>query len=557
VRALDSRLLQRALPARRLLVVDAFLGVAAALVVLVQATLLARIAARSFHGAPLRDVSRDVVLLLIAFATRAALAWGFETAGRRASAATLSELRLALVSQRLRGHPAALDGERSADVATAAVEGVDGLDAYFGRYLPQVVLACVVPVAVLLWVAAFDLVSAFVLALTLPLVPAFMWLIGRYTEEHTRRRHEALRQLSAHFLDVVRGLSTLRAFNRSRPQAATIADVTDRYRRATMGTLRVAFLSGSVLELASTLGVALVAVTVGVRLDEGHIGLQAALTVLLLAPELYLPLRQLATQYHASADGLAGADTLLSLLDAPPAVHSGGERTPPSPARAHVRLEDVTFEYPSRPGLVLGGVTLELEPGETVALVGASGAGKSTVARLLLRLAEPTAGTVSVGGVDLGSCDTDEWRKLVAWIPQHPTIFRGTVAENIRLGDPTAEDARVREAADNAGADDFLRGLPDGYATVVGDGGRPLSAGEARRIALARAFLRDAPLVVLDEPTADLDPVSAERVAAAVERLGEGRTVLVIAHRPELVRRADRVVTLEAGRIVGDRRVAA
>ena len=556
MRALDSRLLQRALPARRLLVVDALLGVAAALVVLVQATLLARVAARAFHGAALGDVSRDIVLLLLAFATRAALVWGFETAGRRASAKTLSELRLALVAQRLRGHPAALDGERSADVATAAVEGVDGLDAYFGRYLPQVVLACVVPVAVLVWVGVVDLVSAFVLALTLPLVPVFMWLIGRYTEEHTRR-HEALRQLSVHFLDVVRGLPTLRAFNRSRVQAETIADVSDRYRRATMGTLRVAFLSGAVLELASTLGVALVAVTVGVRLDRGQVGLQAALTVLLLAPELYLPLRQLATQYHASADGLAGADTLLALLDAPPAVRAEGQRMPPSPADASVRLEDVTFEYPARSGLVLAGVSLELEPGETVALVGASGAGKSTVAKLLLRLAEPSSGAVSAGGVDLGACDTDEWRKLVAWVPQHPTIFRGTVAENIRLGDPTADDARVWGAAESAGADEFLRALPEGYETVVGDGGRALSAGEARRIALARAFLRDAPLVVLDEPTADLDPASAEHVAAAVERLGDGRTVLVIAHRPELVRRADRVVTLEAGRIVDGQEVAA
>ena len=557
MRALDPRLLHRARAARTLLVVDVALGVLAAGVVLVQATLLSRIVARSFDGASLEDVSVDLVLLVLAFAARGLLAWGFEVAGRRAAATTLSQLRLSLVERRLRDEPSALDGAESAELATIAVQGVDGLDAYFGRYLPQVVLACVVPVAVLLWVGTIDPVSALVMLLTLPLVPVFMWLIGRYTEEQTRRRWESLRLLSTHFLDVVRGLPTLRAFNRGAAQAEAIADVSDRYRRATMGTLRVAFLSGAVLELAATLGVALVAVTVGVRLVDGGLGLQAGLTVLVLAPELYLPLRRLGEQFHASADGLAVADRLVTLLDAPPAVRTSDAGTPPSPATAVVRLEDVTFSYPARPGVVLDGVTLELRPGETVALVGPSGAGKSTVAKLLVRLAEPTTGVVSVDGTDLASCDTEAWRRLVAWVPQRPTIFRGTVTDNILLGDPSADDEAVRAAAQLAGADSFVQALPQGYATMVGDGGRALSAGERQRLALARAFLRNAPLVVLDEPTANLDPASAELVADAIEHLREGRTLLVIAHRPEPVQRADRVVTLEAGRVVAEREAAA
>jgi thiol reductant ABC exporter CydD subunit len=383
--------------------------------------------------------------------------------------------------------------------------------------------------------------------LTLPLVPLFMWLIGRYTEERTRARWSALRALSTHFLDVVRGLPTLRAFNRSEAQAASLEAVGERYRQTTMGTLRVGFLSGSVLELAATLGVALVAVTVGIRLARGGIGLEAALTVLVLAPELYLPIRQLGAQFHASADGVAVAERLLDLIEAPPAVHSSGERLAPSPARATVRLEAVSFAYPARPGLVLNGVDLELHPGETVALVGESGAGKTTVASLLLRLAEPTEGRITVGGVDLATCTTPRWRELVAWVPQHPTMFRGTVADNIRFGNPGADEAGVRESARLAGADAFVRALPQGYGTLVGDGGRPLSAGERRRIALARAFLRDAPFVILDEPTADLDAVNARVIAAAVERLRHGRTVLLIAHRPELIRQADRVVVLERG----------
>jgi ABC-type transport system involved in cytochrome bd biosynthesis fused ATPase/permease subunit len=317
-----------------------------------------------------------------------------------------------------------------------------------------------------------------------------------------------------------------------------------------MATLRVAFLSGSVLELAATLGVALVAVTVGVRLTEGGLGLQAALTVLVLAPELYLPLRQLAAQFHASADGLAVAERMLDLLEAAPAVVPAGRLVPHSPREAPVRLESVSFAYPSRPELVLDEFDLELHPGETVALVGPSGAGKTTVANLLLRFAEPTSGRVAIGGLDLAECRTELWRRLIAWVPQRPTIFRGTVADNIRLGDAHAGERAVRDAAILAGADRFVRALPRGYETVVGDGGRPLSAGEGRRIALARAFVRDAPFVILDEPTADLDQTSAEVVAEAVERLRSGRTVLLIAHRPELVAHADRIVFLGGDRAV-------
>jgi len=543
---LDGRLLRRARAARRLLAADVVLGLVTAVLVLLQATLIADVVARAFAGASLGELQRELVLLASAFAARGLLAWGFEVAGRRAASSVLSDLRLAVVERRLRFQPAALDGAEGGEIAAVAVQGIDGLEAYFARYLPQLVLAAIVPFVVLGWVAYIDLGSALVLLLTLPLVPVFMWLIGRYTAERTRERWLALRLLSTHFLDVVRGLPTLRAFNRGRAQATTIEEVGERYRRAAMGTLRVGFLSGSVLELAATLGVALVAVTVGVRLVDGGLGLRAGLTVLILAPELYAPLRQLGAQFHASADGLAVAERLLGLLEAPAAVGRGGRLVPPSPADASVRLEQVSFAYPSRPHLVLDSLDLELLPGETVALVGASGTGKSTVASLLLRFADPIAGRITVGNVDLAGCRTDIWRRLLAWVPQRPTIFRGTVADNIRFGAPRATRARTREAAMLAGADRFVRALPSGYETVVGDGGRPLSAGERRRIALARAFLRAAPFVILDEPTADLDPVSADVVAEAVERLRHGRTVLLIAHRAELVRQADRVVSLNA-----------
>ncbi|HWB55406.1 MAG TPA: thiol reductant ABC exporter subunit CydD [Gaiellaceae bacterium] len=549
MRLLDPRLIDRGRAVRALLAADAALGVLAALLVLAQAVLIARVAARGFGGASLAEVAVPLGLLVAVVAGRAAAVWGFEVAGRRAAGKVVSRLRLELVERRLRHRPAALDGTESAEVAAAAVGGVDALEATFARYLPQAVLAIVVPIAVLALVASIDLVSAGVMLLTLPLVPVFMWLIGRYTERRARERWRALALLATHFLDVVRGLPTLRAFNRGAAQARRIEEVSDEYRRATMETLRIAFLSGAVLELAATLGIALVAVTVGVRLVEGGLGLEAALTILVLAPELYLPLRNLAAQFHASADGLAVAERLLDLADSPDGV-SARTSVPPDPRDVPVRLEGVSFSYPARDGVVLDAVDLELAPGETVALVGPSGSGKSTLASLVLGLAEPTAGRVTVGGLDLADCDPVAWRKRIAWVPQRPTLFRGTLADNIRLGDDAAPDERVREAAARAGADAFIRALPDGYETVVGDGGRPLSAGQRQRIALARALLRDAPLVVLDEPTANLDPGNAGLVAEAVAQIPDDRTVLLIAHASELAGTADRFVTLVGGRVV-------
>jgi len=547
VRTLDPRLVSRTRAARPLLVADAAMGIATTVPVIVSATVLAGVVTRAFGRDPTARLGAAAAALVAAFAVRGALAWGMEVAGRRAAASVLSELRLDLARRRLRTQPLATDGVQSGEVVAASVQGIEALEAYFGRYLPQAVLATVVPVVVLGFVATVDLTSALIMLLTLPLVPVFMWLIGRYTEQRTREQWSALRTLSTHFLDVVRGLPTLRAFGRAGVQQTTIAEVGEAHRRATMATLRVAFLSGSVLELAATLGVALVAVTVGVRLAGGDMALGPGLTVLVLVPELYLPIRRLGAEFHASAAGLAVAERMLALLEAPAASVDRAGAAPPSPAVAAVRFEGVGYRYPARPAPVLDRLDLDLRPGETVALVGESGAGKSTVAALLLGLLAPDEGRITVGGTDLAACDSRAWRRMVAWVPQRPALVRGTVAENIRLGAPEASGEAVRAAAALAGADGFVAALPAGYETAIGDGGRVLSGGERRRIGLARAFLRDAPLVILDEPTADLDPASVEQVAAAIARLRAGRTVLVIAHRPELVRHADRVVVLAHG----------
>jgi thiol reductant ABC exporter CydD subunit len=547
---IDHRLLRISPAARLYLGACVPLGLATALTIVVQATLLGRIVDDVFlQHASLSSEANLLILLALAALARGLLAWAFEAGGHLAATATMSALRRTLVRHALAdrpGDPALASGE----IAAAAVSGVDALDPYFSRYLPQLVLGAVVPLAILVRVVTLDVTSALVMAGTVPLIPIFGILVGRTTKERARSRYRALAGLSTHFLDVVRGLTTLRAFNRGAAQADLLAVSGEAYRRETMSTLRVAFLSALVLELAATLGTAVVAVEIGIRLDRGGIGLASALTILVLAPELYAPLRSSAAQFHASADGVAAADRILShVAQAPPADE---RRTAPLDARdVPIRLDRVSFAYPARDGLALDDVTLSLAPGERVALVGPSGAGKSTIVRLLLGFDRPDAGRILVGATDLADLDLEIWRTRVAWVPQRPHLASSTVGAAIGLGRPDASPVEIADAARRAGAEGFIASLPDGYDTRVGDGGISLSVGQIRRVALARALLRDAALLILDEPTTSLDLESAEVVADALERLPRAETMLLITHDAELASRiADRVLTISGGRIL-------
>jgi thiol reductant ABC exporter CydD subunit len=545
VRALDRRLLARARSIRVALGVDVVLGLVGTGLLIAQAVLVATLVAAAFDGLPSGEEAPLLAALAAVVAVRAALSGAVETIGRRAAARVMSDLRLALVRSRLTGDTAGqrLEGEAGAgEIATAAVAGVDALEVYLARYLPQVVLSVAVPVAVLATALVVDPTSAAIMLVTLPVIPVFLALVGSSAGARARERWAALARLSDHVLDVVRGLPTLRAYNRADAQAELVAESGERYRRGTMHVLRLSFLSGAVLDLAATLGTALVAVTVGVRLIGGGLTLRAGLIVLLLTPELYAPLRALGSLFHASTDGVAAAARILDVLGTEARIHAGCD-APGSWQR--LELSGVTVEHPDRGGAVLDDVDLELRRGEVVVLAGPSGAGKSTAASLILGLRRPDAGRVLIDGRDLATLDLQAWRRRIGWLPQRPTMFRGTVRENIALGDPAASLERVQAAAELAGVGEIVAELRRGYDAVIGPGGRGLSAGEQRRIALARALLTEPELLVLDEPFAHLDRESTAVVAEAIARVAPGRAVLVIEHDSHLLTVPHRTVLLQ------------
>ncbi|WP_116243777.1 thiol reductant ABC exporter subunit CydD [Nocardiopsis sp. FIRDI 009] len=557
MKPLDPRLVRTAAAVRTHLAVSVVSGVLVTGLILVQAWLLAHAIAGAADGAGTDTLGWAITAVAVVAVLRALLSYAAEASALHSAARTKSQLRRRLVahvtgSGRVWTAEPGAGGEpgspKAGELVTLATRGLDALDDYFARYLPQLVLAAIVPLAVLTVVFWADWISGIVILVTLPLIPVFMALIGMHTQARTDRQWRLLSRLGGHFLDVVEGLPTLAVFRRAKAQAAIIRRVGEEHRRATMGTLRVAFLSAFALELLATLAVALVAVEIGLRLLGGHMDYQTALLVLILAPEAYLPLREVGARFHASMEGVAAAEQVFTELDrtrgtARRAPGAGVEprRAPPptgaaSPATAgDIRFEGVGVRYPGRDLPALSGLDLDVRAGEHVLLTGPSGAGKSTLLSLLLRLNEPGQGRISVrppGGewTPLEEVPAEDWRRGIAWVPQHPYLFDVSVADNIRLGAPDASMERVREAARRAEADAFVSGLPQGYDTRLGERGARLSAGQRQRIALARALCRDAPLVLLDEPTAHLDPENAAAVRTAVARLLEGRTAVIVAH---------------------------
>jgi ATP-binding cassette, subfamily C, bacterial CydCD len=444
------------------------------------------------------------------------------------------------------------DGDPAGEVVALVTHGLDALDAYFSRYLPQLVLAAIVPLAVVACLAAVDLVAALTVALTVPLIPLFMILIGSATERRRRRRWDALARLSGHFLDVVAGLPTLRVFGRASAQLGRLEKVTDDYRRESMATLRVAFLSAFALELAATLSVALVAVGVALRLVDGAMDLHAGLFVLILAPEAYLPLRQLGASFHAAEEGLGAADEAFRVIQAASGEAATGVGGPPRGAApvpdlrgVELRVEGVTVRQPGRALEAPFEASFVLRPGEVVAVSGPSGAGKSTLLDVILCLRPADSGTVLLAGaggesVAVPTLDREAWHRCVAWVPQHPFCFAGSVAANVRLAAPDASESAVSEALATVGLAEV------DPRTLLGEGGAGLSSGQRRRLGVARALLTGGDFLILDEPTAGLDAAAEATVLAAVGAAAHthGRAVLLVAHRHAALAIADRVVEI-------------
>ncbi|MFI7215269.1 thiol reductant ABC exporter subunit CydD [Micromonospora maritima] len=543
-RPFDPRLLRRVPAARRDLAVLAVLGGLTALLVVAQATALATLLATAIDGRLHRPALAGFVA---AVAARALVSWAQGTVAARAAATVKAALRADLLRAVGRHGPTWVAGRRAGQLATLAGRGLDALDPYFTGYLPQLVLSVTVPAAVLARIVFADWSSALIIALTIPLIPIFGALLGWQAQAATERQWRRLSLLGGHFLDMVAGLPTLRAFGRARAQVDVVRRMADGHREATMRTLRIAFLSALVLELVATLSVALVAVPVGIRLLGGGITLSTALLVLLLTPEAYLPLRAAGSRFHASMEGLTALDEALTLsaTDTPAAPSPAGRAAPDG--RGEIRFEGVTVAYDRT--TALRDVTLTIRPGDRVAVIGPSGAGKSTLLNLLLGFVRPTSGRITVDGTDLSGVDLDAWRRELAWVPQRAHLFAGSLADNIRLGAPDTPDDALAAAVTDAALDEVVEALPDGLDTRLGERGHGLSSGQRQRVALARAFLRDAPVVLLDEPTARLDSASEAVVLTATRRLVAGRTALLVAHRPALLADADRILRVEDGRV--------
>ncbi|MGW1868372.1 thiol reductant ABC exporter subunit CydD [Streptomyces mauvecolor] len=543
VKPIDPRLLRYARATRFFLAAVVALGLVGAGLIVAQAMLIADVVVGAFqHGHDAAGLRTPLLFLAAVAVGRALVSWLTELAANRASAAVKSELRGRLLERAAGLGPEWLSGQRTGSLVALATRGVDALDDYFARYLPQLGLAIVVPVAVLARIVTEDWVSAATIVVTLPLIPLFMVLIGWATQSQMDRQWRLLSRLSGHFLDVVAGLPTLKVFGRAKAQAEAIRTITSDYRRATLKTLRIAFISSFALELLATISVALVAVGIGMRLVHGDLGLYTGLVILILAPEAYLPLRQVGAQYHAAAEGLSAAEEIFEVLETP-LPEDGMGKVPAGPVR--IELDGVTVRHPGRTEASLAPTSLVVEPGETVALTGPSGVGKSTLLNAVLGFVNPQdGGRVLVSGADLATLSPADWRERIAWVPQRPHLFAGTIAENVRLARPDADDATVLDALRDAGAHDFVSVLPNGMATVLGEGGAGLSAGQRQRLALARAFLADRPVLLLDEPTAALDGETEAGIVDAVRRLAVGRTVLLVVHRPALLAVADRVVEL-------------
>jgi len=502
------------------------------------------------HGQSLAQVMGLLRLILVAISGRALLTWLNEISANAVAVKIKTDLRNRLFAHILKLGPAYARGQRTGELTAAAVEGIEALDAYFSQYLPQLVITTLVPISILIFVFPIDLLSGIIFLITAPLIPFFMVMIGKGAEIVTHRQYEALRLLSAHFLDSLQGLTTLKLFGQSKGQAKNIAQVSDKFRDITLGVLRITFLSALALELLATLSTAIIAVEIGFRLLYGKMEFQPALFLLILAPEFYMPLRALGARFHAGMSGATAAKRIYEILDTPvdDTRHSIFDTRYSNIELSIIELSNVSFTYPDETAPALENINLTIQRGQHISIVGKTGAGKSTLVNLLLGFIQPSSGSIAIN--QNSRITNYELCNSIAWVPQKPYLFHDTVAANIKLGKPEAADEEVIIAAQAARLHEFIESLPQKYETVIGESGARLSSGQAQRLALARAFLKDAPILILDEPTSSLDPETESLLEESTRQLMQGRATITIAHRLNTIFQSDQIIVLDKGCIV-------
>ena len=534
---------------RRASVVALVIGALTAVAIIVQASAMATAIDRSLlHHVPLRTVRPDLIAVVLAVVARGLLAFVGEASAHRTAESVARTLRRQLLSHTLSLGPSWLAGERPGELSLTATRGLRSLHTYFARYVPQAALAAVAPIVLLIWVATQNWLALLVVMALVVAVPITMIYFGREATRRTERQWRRLGSLAGRFLQLIEGLPTLRAFGREGHGRREVAESAEGVRVATMRSLRVAFLSALAMDMIAGFGVGFVAMVLGLKLLWGELSLQTAMAVLLVAPEIFIPLRRAGAEFHASTEGQAAAARVLEVLDlpTPPTSSMVSEASRPGSNRAvTLRIDRLCVEYDGRATPALDEFSLQVPPGHRVALVGPSGAGKSTVLAALLGFIEPSAGTMSADQVRSTDTHIAAWRAHFSWVPQRPHLFTASMAENLRLGAPEATDEELFDVLGAVGLDQLVAHLPQSLATCLGHDGLTLSAGERQRLALARALLRAAPILLLDEPTASLDPSTTARMAPAIEPFLSGRTVIVVAHEPVLLPHFDAVVQLD------------
>lgn len=564
------RLLSLAQQEKPALILTILAGFGGGILMIWQAWLLSQVISKVFlGGATLQDVTDAFFILVSLVVFQAVLTWISEVSAKAAAVGVKRTLRKRLYNHLIRLGPAYTRGERSGALTTTVMEGVEALDAYYSQYLPQLVLAALIPVGILFFVFPLDSLSGLIFALTAPLIPVFMILIGKTAERLTKRQYETLSRLSAHFLDSLQGLRTLKLFGRSKTHSKTIDQVSRQFRDRTLSVLQVTFLSALVLEMLSTLSTAIIAVQIGLRLLYFQITFEETLFILILAPSFYLPLRLLGLRFHAGMAGTAAAREIFAILNTQAQNGQTAENTIRDTTETHpspiIQLENVSYTYPGEVAPALKELSLAIYPGDFIALVGPSGSGKSTFVQLILGFIQPDEGVLRVNGQPIQEIDLKAWRQAIAWVPQNPYLFHDTLAANLRLGLSDGSKSAMEAVAQAAHLHAFISELPEGYQTNIMESGARLSSGQAQRLALGRAFMKNAPLLILDEPTSSLDPVMESQLEETIQRLirrdhnkedfegidlaDQNRTIITIAHRLNTVLQADRIYVLREGRL--------